>query len=46
MFEAKVQYLIAGGAKGETEAVALICPLLSKQMSDSEQALEAAIIDV
>jgi diacylglycerol kinase family enzyme len=46
MFETKVQYLIAGGAKGETEAVALICPLISKEMSDSEQALEAAIIDV
>jgi diacylglycerol kinase family enzyme len=46
MFETKVQYSIAGGAKGETEAVALICPLISKEMSDSEQALEAAIIDV
>ena len=46
MFEAKVQYLISGGAKGETEAVALICPLISEKMSDSEQALEAAIIDV
>jgi diacylglycerol kinase family enzyme len=46
MFETKVQYLISGGAKGETEAVALICPLISEKMSDSEQALEAAIIDV
>jgi len=46
MFEAKVQYLISGGAKGETEAVALICPLISEEISDSEQALEAAIIDV
>src|SRR5205823_13902308 len=46
MFETKMQYLIAGGAKGETEAVALICPLISEEMSDSEQALEAAIIDV
>jgi diacylglycerol kinase family enzyme len=46
MFEAKVQYLISGGAKGETEAVAVICPLVSEEMSDSEQALEAAIIDV
>jgi diacylglycerol kinase family enzyme len=46
MFEAKVQYLISGGAKGEAEAVALICPLISEEMSDSEQALEAAIIDV
>jgi diacylglycerol kinase family enzyme len=46
MFETKVQYLISGGAKGETEAVALVCPLISKEMSDSEQALEAAIIDI
>jgi diacylglycerol kinase family enzyme len=46
MFETKVQYRISGGAKGETEAVALICPLISKEMSDSEQALEVAIIDV
>jgi diacylglycerol kinase family enzyme len=46
MFEMKIQYLISGGMKGEAEAVALICPLISKQMSDSDQALEAAIIDV
>ena len=46
MFETKLQYLISGGANGETEAVALICPLISEEMSDSEQALEAAIIDV
>jgi diacylglycerol kinase family enzyme len=46
MFETKVQYLISGGSKGETEAVALICPLISEEMADSEQALEAAIIDV
>jgi diacylglycerol kinase family enzyme len=46
IFETKVQYLISGGAKGEAEAVALICPLISEEMSDSEQALEAAIIDV
>ena len=46
MFETKIQYLIAGEMKGEAEAVALICPLISEQMSDSEQALEAAVIDV
>jgi diacylglycerol kinase family enzyme len=46
MFETKVQYFISGGMKGEAEAVALICPLISQQMSDSEQAFEAAIIDV
>jgi len=46
MFETKVQYLISEEIKGEAEAVALICPLVSEQMSDSEQALEAAVIDV
>jgi diacylglycerol kinase family enzyme len=46
MFETKVQYLISGKVKGEAEAVTLICPLVSEEMSDSEQALEAAIIDV
>jgi diacylglycerol kinase family enzyme len=46
MFETKIQYLISGGVKGEAKAVALICPLISEQMSDSEQALEAAVIDV
>jgi len=46
MFEAKIQYLISGETKGEAEAVALICPLIAEQMSDSEQALEAAVVDV
>ena len=46
MFETKVQYLISGGMKGEAEAVAVVCPLISTEMSDSEQALEAAVIDV
>jgi hypothetical protein len=46
IFETKIQYLISGEMKGEAEAVALICPLISEQMSDSEQALEAAVIDV
>jgi diacylglycerol kinase family enzyme len=46
MFETKIQYLISDDMKGEAEAVALICPLISEQMSDSEQAFEAAIIDV
>jgi diacylglycerol kinase family enzyme len=46
LFETKVQYLISGEIKGEAEAVALICPLISEEMSDSEQALEAAVIDV
>jgi diacylglycerol kinase family enzyme len=31
---------------GEAEVVAVICPLVSEQLSDSEQTLEAAAIDV
>jgi diacylglycerol kinase family enzyme len=46
MFETKVQYLISEKIKGDAEAVALICPLISEEMSDSEQALEAAVVDV
>ena len=46
LFETKIQYLISGGMKGEAKAVALICPLISEQMSDSEQALEVAVVDV
>ena len=46
MFERKVQYLISGEIKGEAEAIALICPLVSEEMSDSEQALEVAVVDV
>jgi diacylglycerol kinase family enzyme len=46
IFETKIQYLISDDMKGEAEAVALICPLISEQMSDSEQALEAAVVDV
>ena len=46
MFETKVQYLISEKIKGEAEAVVLICPLISEGMSDLEQALEAAVIDV
>jgi diacylglycerol kinase family enzyme len=46
MFERKVQYAIARDIKGEAEAMALICPLISEEMSDSEQALEVAVVDV
>jgi diacylglycerol kinase family enzyme len=46
MFETKVQYHISEEIKGDAEAVAVICPLISEDMSDSQQALEAAVIDV
>ncbi len=46
MFETKVQYRMSEQINGEAEAIALICPLVSEEMSDLEQALEAAVIDV
>jgi len=46
MFATKVQYFISSETKGEAEVVAVICPLISEQMSDSEQALEAAVINL
>ena len=44
MFERKLEYRIPDGIKGEAEAVALICPLVSEEMSGLEQALEAAVL--
>jgi diacylglycerol kinase family enzyme len=46
MFETKVRYLISEQVNGEAEAIVLICPLISEEMSGSEQALEVAIVDV
>jgi diacylglycerol kinase family enzyme len=46
MFDATVQYSISPEVTREAEVVAVICPLVSEEMSDSEQALEAAAIDV
>jgi diacylglycerol kinase family enzyme len=46
MFDTTIQYFISPEVSGEAEVVAIICPLVSEQMSDSEQALEAAAIDV
>jgi diacylglycerol kinase family enzyme len=46
MFETKLRYVFSEYSRGEAAAVVLICPLISKQLSDSEQALEAAAIDV
>jgi diacylglycerol kinase family enzyme len=46
MFDTTIQYFISPEVSGEAEVVAVICPLASEQMSDSEQALEAAAIDV
>ena len=46
MFATKIQYSISSESKGEAEVVAVICPLISEQMSESEQALEAAVINL
>jgi Sphingosine kinase and enzymes related to eukaryotic diacylglycerol kinase len=46
MFDAKIRYSISPGIAGEADVLAVICPLVSEEMSDSEQALEAAAIDV
>ena len=46
MFETKVRYRISEQINGEAEAVVLICPLISEEMSGSEQALEVAVVDV
>ena len=46
MFGTKVRYLISEEIKGEAEAVLLICPLISEEMSGSGQALEAAVVEV
>jgi diacylglycerol kinase family enzyme len=46
MFDTTIQYFISPEVNGEAKIVAVICPLISEQMSDSDQALEAAAIDV
>jgi diacylglycerol kinase family enzyme len=46
MFDTRIEYVISPAVNGEAEVVAVICPLVSEQMRDSEQALEAAAIDV
>ena len=46
MFDAKIRYSISSGISGEAEVLAIICPLVSEEMADSERALEAAAIDI
>jgi diacylglycerol kinase family enzyme len=46
MFDTTIQYFISPAVNGEAEVVAVICPHVSEQLSDSEQTLEAAAIDV
>jgi len=46
MFDTTIQYFISPEVSGEAEVVTVICPLVSGQMSDSEQTLEAVAIAV
>jgi hypothetical protein len=46
MFDTTIQYFISPGVSGKAEVVAVICPLVSEQLCESEQTLEAAAIDV
>jgi diacylglycerol kinase family enzyme len=46
MFGTTVEYFISQEVSGKAEVVAVICPLVSEQMSGSEQTLEAAAINV
>lgn len=46
MFDTKIGYSISSEASGEAEVLAITCPLVSQEMSDAEQALEAATIDI
>jgi hypothetical protein len=46
MFDTKIRYSISPETSGEAEVLAIICPLVSEEMSDSEQSLEAAAINI
>ena len=46
MFDNKTQYSISPEINGQAEVIAVICPLISEEMAESEQAFEAAVIDV
>ena len=46
MFDTKTRYSIGSETSGEAKVLAIICPLVSKQMPGAEQALEAAAVDV
>ena len=46
MFDTKIRYSIASETSDEAKVLAIIYPLVSKEMSNAEQALEAAAVDV
>lgn len=45
-FDTKIRYFISPEISGEAEVVAVICPLISAEMSEAEQAFEAAAMNV
>jgi diacylglycerol kinase family enzyme len=44
-FSGRLRYVLDGRPKGKTEALSLMCPLVSAQLHEDEQALEAAALD-
>ncbi len=44
-FSHRLRYRLDGRPKGKTEALSLMCPLVSAQLHEDEQALEAAALD-
>jgi diacylglycerol kinase family enzyme len=44
-FTGRLRYALDDGARGKAEALALMCPLTSRAMSGTEQALEIAALD-
>lgn len=46
MLSLKIRYSFSDTVSGEADAVSVLCPLISDAMKDTEQALEAAVIEV
>lgn len=46
MLSLRITYSFSDTDSGETDAISVICPLISDVMNDSEQSLEAAAIEV
>jgi diacylglycerol kinase family enzyme len=44
-FSSRLRYVLDGRPKGKTEALSLMCPLVSAELRADEQALEAAALD-
>ena len=44
-FSGRLRYVLDGRPKGKTEALSLLCPLVSAGLHEDEQALEAAALD-